>query len=140
MLFIWMLSRIPPPDAADIAARSARVPMSRSERWALAGRYAMGIGLIVAIYLAVTILRSLRADFAREIWQGLGSPAAPETFTFTELWVAFGVLLVNGLAVLIRDNRRAFSASLATCAAGALLLVAALTFHRAGRHERDLIC
>jgi hypothetical protein len=47
-------------------------------------------------------------------------------FTSTELWVAFVVLIINGAATLIIDNRKAFFAALGTCALGAVLLVFAL--------------
>jgi hypothetical protein len=35
---VWMLSRIPPPDAHDVASRSERKPMDRRERAALVRR------------------------------------------------------------------------------------------------------
>lgn len=130
---IWMLTRIPPPNVADIAARHEREPMSRADCWILTARYAWGLSLIILMYLMVTILRSLRADFAPELWSGLGAPAAPQTFTYSELCVMFGVLLVNGCAVLIRDNRQAFFASLATCAFGVTLLAVALSLQQAGQ-------
>jgi hypothetical protein len=78
------------------------------------------------MYLLVTILRGLRADFAPEIWRGLGEPAQPGTFTWSEIWVALGVLVANGCAVLIRDNRPAFFASLATCGIGFVLIIVAV--------------
>jgi hypothetical protein len=127
----WMLSRIPPPTTADVAERNARVQLDRTRRWRLLGRYGLGLALLVTMYLAVTILRSVRADFAPEIWQGLGSPAEPGTFTLTEVYVALGVLFVNGCAAFVRDNRHAFFTSLATCAFGFVLIAAALI----GRHS-----
>jgi hypothetical protein len=42
------------------------------------------------------------------------------------------VLVVNGLSVLIVDNRRAFFGSLVTCAGGLALMAIALAGHRAG--------
>jgi hypothetical protein len=130
----WMLSRIPPPSKQDIESRAVREQLNRQDRWSLLNRYGIGLSLIVTMYLAVTILRSIRADFAPEIWRGLGSPAQPGTFTNSEIYVALGVLGVNGCAVLIKDNRRAFFAALMTCAAGFLLILAALV----GRHSNAL--
>ncbi|MBA4020518.1 MAG: hypothetical protein C0483_25435 [Pirellula sp.] len=132
LLFVGMLTKIPPPGAADVAARSRRTPLDRAERRALALRYAGGLIPIVSLYLAMTILRSLRADFAPEIWRGLGEPAQPATFTYSELWVALGVVAANGLAMFIRDNRRAFFISLLICGFGAALLLGALALRRAG--------
>ena len=126
VLFVAMLARIPAPSAADVAARTVRVDMNQSQRRGLYARYAFGLSLLVGMYLLVTILRSIRADFAPEIWLGLGVSAVPETFTYSEIVVALGVLAVNGASVLVRDNRRAFFTSLVTCSAGFVLIIAAL--------------
>jgi hypothetical protein len=127
LLFVWMLTRIPTPSPQDIAARSERAPMDRHERWRFLRRYAVGLTLLVAIYVLITVLRSVRADFAPEIWQGLlGHSAEPGLFTNTEIVVAVGVLVLNGSAVLIRNNRRAFFAALALVAGGAALMALAL--------------
>lgn len=125
MIFVWMLRQIPPPTASDIAARSSRAPMNRVERRAMLRRYAPGLAGITAAYLLITILRSMRADFAPEIWSALGAKADPALFTRSEVWVALGVLAVNGLIVLIRDNRTAFFIALGTAVAG--LCIIALT-------------
>jgi len=132
VLGVWMLSRIPPPDAGDVAARAERARLSHTDRWSLFGRYAGGLSLLIVMYLAVTILRSIRADFAPEIWRGLGQTAPPEIFTQSEIWVALGVLAVNGSAIFIRDNRRAFFAALATCGLGFVLIALALAGRRMG--------
>jgi hypothetical protein len=126
ILCTWMLSRIPPPSAHDISARAARPPLNRAERWLLLHRYAPGLVPLLVMYAAVTVLRSLRADFAREIWIALGQPAQPSTFTQSEIYVALGVLAVNGCAVSIRDNRRAFFMALSTCGLGFVMIAAAL--------------
>jgi hypothetical protein len=128
---VAMLSRVPPPNHRDIEARAERVPMNREERRAFVRRHSMGLIPISVIYLMVTVVRSIRADFAPEIWRGLGSPAVPTTFSQSEIWVVLGVLIVNGTAVFIRDNRQAFFTSLATCGVGFCLLVTALLTHRA---------
>ena len=84
------------------------------------------------LYLLVTIVRSIRADFAPEIWRELQTGTVPSTFTYSEMIVAFLVLAVNGAAILIRDNRQAFLASLMTCGAGLGLLAVALPLHAGG--------
>jgi hypothetical protein len=122
----WMLSRIPPPNVNDVAARAERARLFHNDRWSLFGRHAGGLCLLIAMFLAITIARSMRADFAPEIWRGLGHSTPPAIFATSELWVAFGILAINGAAVFIRDNRRAFFAALATCAAGCLLASAAI--------------
>ncbi len=126
LLFVWMLSRIPAPDAADTAARAVRTPMSRPERRAVVARLAGGLIPLVVLYTLITILRSVRADFAPEIWHDLGQAPDSGVFARSEMWVAIGVLLVNGSTVLIRDNRRAFHFALAICLAGLLLIAGTL--------------
>ena len=126
LFFAWMLTRIAPPTDTDVALRSQRIPMTRAERMGFLWKYWPGILSLVVIYLLVTILRSIRSDFATELWQGLGQPSAPGVFWKSELCVALGVLAVNGFSVLIQDNRRAFFGSLAVSLFGILLLAATL--------------
>lgn len=132
-LFVAMLSRIPLPTHQDQMARAERSTMSRAERWQLFQRYATGLSLIVTLYLLITILRSIRADFAPELWRGLGEVAAPSLFTQSEMCVALGVVLVNGALVTIRDNRQAFFGSLLVCGIGLVLLAGSLLGLQAGR-------
>jgi hypothetical protein len=124
--FIWMLARVPAPDPQDVAARAARAQMTRHDRWNLFQRYAPGLTLLLVFYLSVTVLRSIRADFAPEIWRALGESDRPEVFTQSETLIALGVLVVNGCASFIRNNRVGFFASLATSLAGLVLVAWAL--------------
>jgi len=126
LICVWMLTRIPPPTDSDIAHRTERVPLNRAERWSFLSRYAGGLGLLVLTYLLITILRSIRADFAPEIWTGLGYQSRPEVFTNSELLVGMGVMVINGCGVFVRDNRRAFFFALSTAFAGLVLIGAAL--------------
>ena len=73
--------------------------------------------------MMVTVLRSVRADFAPEIWAGMQTTVDPDVFARSELAVAACVLLLNGSAVFIRDNRRAFFAAVALGIGGAALVL-----------------
>lgn len=42
------------------------------------------------------------------------------------MWVALGVLLINGLSVYVRNNRLAFFLSLGVCARGFIVVAVAL--------------
>jgi hypothetical protein len=123
LLCSGILQRLPPPDSADVDARSERTTMTADDRRALLGKYGIGIGLIVLVYLFVTILRSVRADFAPEIWAGLGVTPDPSLYTRSEIAVALGILVLNGSMVLIGNNRTAFFASLALTWLGLVLTV-----------------
>ncbi len=123
---VAILARTPAPNEFDVVARSKRDTMNRSERLAFVRRYGIGLMPIVLMYLLVTIVRSIRADFAPEIWKELGNATASSIFTRSETIIAFCVLFMNGAAVLIINNRRAFLSSLATCGLGFVLMMAAL--------------
>lgn len=135
LAFVWLLSNVPPPDDDDIAARSERHEMTSQERWSLFQKYGLGLSMVVAIFLLVTIIRSVRADFAVELWSGLGTEPNAEIFTQSEMLVALGITLVNGLAVLIRNNRLAFFMSLGICGLGLLVIAMSLFVQQQGEMD-----
>ena len=132
LIFVWMLSRVSPPTARDIAARSQRTPMDRTDRRRFFKRYAIGLTLLVLSYLLITVLRSVRADFAPEIWTGMGITDRPAIFTWSESIVAAVVTVLYAFVVLIRDNRLAFSYAMGLAITGPGLLVISLL----GLHAR----
>jgi hypothetical protein len=134
LFFVWMLSRIPPPTEDDVASRQARLPMNASERWRFFFTYALGLIPLLGFFLLCTVLRNLRDDFARELWQGLGyGEKGPELFTYSEAPVAFVVVVVNGASILIRNNRQALLGALGTSLIGFLLGLIALVGLESGR-------
>jgi hypothetical protein len=116
-----ILKRMPPPDARDVAARSERSTMAAADRRRFLKRYGFGLAPIVLMYLLVTILRSVRADFAPEIWAGLGVTVDPGIFTRSEAFVALGVLVLNGSMILIKNNRSAFFVAVGLACLGLVL-------------------
>jgi len=132
IFFVAMLAQIPAPSVQDVVARSERTSMNGRQRWDLFMRYSTGLTFLLLIYLLVTILRSVRADFAPEIWDGLGLQVRPEVYTWSEMAVAAGVVLLNGSVVFITNNRRAFFAGLGLSLCGVILIMAALVGLEAG--------
>lgn len=130
LVFVGMLCCLPPPDEHDIATRSQRRPMTAADRRAFFRRYALGLSGIIALYLSVTILRSIRADFAREIWSSLGYSDRPGIFVTSETVVGLGVMVLIALGVLIGNSRLAFFVAMGISLAGLLLIPAAIL----GRH------
>jgi hypothetical protein len=126
LVFVSMLAQIPSPTENDELHRSRRTPMTREDRRLLFLKYATGLTMLVGVYLLLTILRSVRADFAPEIWKGLGQAAPPALFVRSEIYVMFGVVIINGLAAIIIDNRRAFFAAMAASITGFCLVVLTL--------------
>lgn len=126
LIFIGMLAFVPLPSAADVAERSAREPMCSKDRRDFFIKYAPGLIGIITVYLFVTLLRSVRADFAPELWAGLGFHQTPATFTQSELLVSFAVIVIISFAVFISNHYKAFRFSLFICLAGFIILLAAV--------------
>ncbi|MAT14316.1 MAG: hypothetical protein CMJ46_03505 [Planctomyces sp.] len=130
--FVWMLRQIPPPHAEDIAQRSERRPMTRSDRWDFFQLYAFGLTCMIVTYILLTIVRSIRDDFATEIWIGLGELDNPDVFAHSEFWVMIGVTAVNGAAIFIRNNRTAFRTAVITMIGGFLLTCLSVVAYQRG--------
>ena len=69
--FVWMLAQVPAPSLAAVAQRSARVPMDARRRWRFFRAYAPGLAALLLMFMLITVLRSIRSDYAAEIWSGL---------------------------------------------------------------------
>ena len=127
--FVWMLAQIPVPSPADVAQRSARAPMDARQRWRFFRTYAPGITALLLMYMLITVLRSIRSDFAAEIWSGLlreKVTTPPEVFTSSEVVVALMVMVANGLCFLIKDSRTAFFVALSIGGCGTALVAASV--------------
>lgn len=107
LLFVLMLAQVPPPTAADEAARTKRAPMDATARRRFFRAYAPGLVALVALYVLLTAYRDFRDNFAREIWDALGYADTPTILTTAELPVAFGALVAVGLVMAVRENRKA---------------------------------
>jgi hypothetical protein len=106
-LATWVLEHLPAPDAADVAARSMRMPMDAATRRAFFARFLPGIALIVMAYVALTVTRDFRDNFAAEIWNDLGRGHDASVFTETEVPIAVAVLVITAFTMIVRDNLRA---------------------------------
>lgn len=106
-LATWLLEHLPAPDAADVAARSMRMPMDASTRRAFLARFLPGIAMIVIAYVALTVTRDFRDNFAAEIWSDLGHGGDASVFTETETPIAVAVLIITALTMMVRDNLKA---------------------------------
>ena len=130
LLGIWMLAQIPSPSTVDLALRTLRKPMNGYQRKRFFRKFAPAMILSVIIYLALTIFRDMRDNFAVEIWTQLGYQQAPGILVFSELTIAFFVLILIGSMILIKKNRNAlFTALLMIFISGLLLVSMTLFFH-----------
>jgi len=126
VISVSLLRHIPPPTPGDVAARTARAPMNGAQRLEFFRRHAPGlIGLLLA-YTLLTVMRTLRDDFAVEIWDELGEGGEPAIFAKSETLIMLGVVLVNGAAIRLRDHRVAFLSTLGLVGGGFTLVLVAL--------------
>jgi hypothetical protein len=107
--------------------------MNHGERRSMLSRYAFGLILLVLMYLLVTILRSVRADFTPEIWAGMQNEVSPAVYSWTEMIVAFLVLVCFGSMVKVVDNRRAFFMGLSLCCIGLIAVAVAAAGLQSGQ-------
>jgi hypothetical protein len=129
LLCLAGLSVLPPPNAADVAARVKRVPMDGVARARLLWRIGPGLVALIAIYVMLTALRDFRDNFAADIWveQGLGGDA--DIFAWTELPVGIVVLAALASLAAVRDNGRALAANFGLVGLGlAIVGLASLAF------------
>ncbi len=122
LLSVWGLSLLPPPSPQDEAARVRRAPMTAAEIRDFLRDYAMGITLLVIVYVFITALRDFRDNFAAELWTALGYADPATVFTSTELVVAAVALVAMGVIVVVRNNLRALTVIHGLLLAGLVLL------------------
>lgn len=131
ILSIWMLTKIDPPDAADLAARSERKPMTGAGRRTLFLKFAPGIVLLVLTYILLTSLRDLRDNFAVEIWAALGFSGNSGILASSELAVSLLILAVVGGLSFVKKNGAAFHLTIfAVMLGGAILGISTYFFQK----------
>ena len=122
LVSVWCLSLLPPPNAADEAARVRRAPMTTREVREFLSDYGFGITVLVVLYVFVTALRDFRDNFAAELWTALGYSNPAAVFTTSELVVALVALAALGVIVTVRNNVRAMAVIHLVVLAGLVLL------------------
>lgn len=105
---MYFLYKIPPPEPEDIDARTERIPMNMEERKQFIGRFGFGIFFSTIIYVALTVFRDMRDNFAVEFWNAVGYGQTPEIFAISEFPIAITVMLIISLMILVKNNKTAF--------------------------------
>ncbi|WP_182868609.1 DUF5690 family protein [Rhodopirellula sp. JC639] len=131
LVSVWLLQSTPPPDPMDRQHRSERNAMTGRDRRRFWLEYWPGLSLLIFVYVGLTVIRTVRDDFAVEIWRDLGVDETPSVFARSETVVAVLVTLFNAFAVWIRHNMAAVRiVTLLMCAA--FSLVGASAFLQSG--------
>ncbi|MBD3676066.1 MAG: hypothetical protein HUJ26_21360 [Planctomycetaceae bacterium] len=101
---VWFLQKTPPPNQQDVKLRNARSPMDGVSRGRFLVAYWPGLSLFIFVYVALTIIRTIRDDFGVEIWRDMGVEGEPSIFARSETAVAVCVTAFNALAILMTHN------------------------------------
>lgn len=131
-LFVFLLSRLPPPSKEDEALRTKRVPMDAAARKRFTLAFLPGLAFLTVLYVLLTAYRDFRDNFAVEIWAALGYSESPAIMTTSELPIAFAVLVVLALLMVIKDNRKALMTVHAIMLGGTILIGASTWAWQAG--------
>jgi len=107
LLFIYLMEKIPPPDATDIADRMERTPMSKAQRNAFVRSFLPGLTACILIYTFATIFRDIRDNFSAEMWKEMGFFNQPAIFSKTETPITLVILVLIGSMVMIRNSYKA---------------------------------
>lgn len=130
LLGILLLRRIPAPSDQDQLLRTSRVPMSGRDRLIFIKLFAPGIIFSILIYVALTIFRDIRDNFAVEFWNSMGFMQTPVLLAFSEIPIALTVMTIISSMILIKNNKIAFySIFYITITSGLLLILATLLFY-----------
>lgn len=111
LIFVYMMEKIPAPDAEDISYRTNRVPMLADDRKAFVKMFLPGLAACILIYTFATIFRDMRDNFSAEMWKEMGFFDKPELFARTETPITIIILLLIGSMVLIRNSFKALMLS-----------------------------
>lgn len=132
VMSVWLLDHLPEPSAADVAARTEREPMYRSDRLAFVRSFLGGLILLFVAYFFLTAYRDFRDNYGVEIFRDLGFAGKPAIFTRTETPIAFGVMVAMALLNLISNHRLGLLAAHLLMAAGVGLIGAATALFDTG--------
>ncbi len=105
--FTMQLEKIPPPTALDIALRSDRVPMTKRDKKEMIMSLFFPMVILVFFYMLLTSFRDFRDSFSRELWDSIGYVGDAAIYSWSEIIVAFFVLLLLGLVFFVKDNFKA---------------------------------
>lgn len=112
ILFVWMLSKIPPPTAIDKKLRTERVPMDNDMKKAALKFFGPALICLIVMYALLTAMRDFRDNFSVEIWTLIDPSWQKGVLSQTELMAGVIILGLIGLISLIKNNVHGFWATM----------------------------
>jgi len=128
VLAVWMLTKIPPPSAAENASRGERVSLNGKERKALFKKFLVGLVAITVINLLLTILRDVKDNYAVEILRTVKPGFKPAIFAQMETVAAVIVLLLLLLLTGFKNHFKSIAAHHAAIFCGLVLVLLSVFF------------
>jgi hypothetical protein len=104
--------------------------MNKQSRRNFIRLYFPGLSATVILYLALTMFRDVRDNFAVDIWDTLGYLQIPSIFTTTEAAIAGIILIIAGSLFAIKSNVKALQINLVLLPVCAVLMMASLLLYR----------
>lgn len=111
LVFVWMLSKIPPPTPSDVYLKTSRKPMSKKQKRLVLKKYFPGIAFVAISYTFLTGIRDFRDNFIIEIWNQINPEISYTIFAKTESIVGLVVMIAIASLVIIKSNKKAFQVS-----------------------------
>jgi hypothetical protein len=131
-LCLWVMSQLPPPDERDIAERTKREPMDGAARRRLLRELGVPLGLLVALYVVLSVYRDLRDSFMADVLKELGQGVPTGIFAQVESFAGVGVMVALAGLWFIRDHWRALATYHVIILAGTTLVGLASWLFRLG--------
>lgn len=121
LIFVYLMEKIPQPDAQDIEDRMERTPMNTAQRVAFLKAFLPGLAACILIYIFATIFRDIRDNFGAEMWKEMGYFDQPTIFSKTETPITLIVLILIGSMVMIKNSFKALMTAHAFIGIGFIL-------------------
>ncbi|MDR3193823.1 MAG: DUF5690 family protein [Tannerella sp.] len=138
LLFVWMLSRIPPQTRTDIAQRTKREAMNGTDKHKLLAGFGIGLFAIVAINALLTMCRDFRDNFMVEIAREIHLSDSMNIFSQIEFLIGIVVFICVGCLSFIRSNKTCFIIQHVMIFAGLIILLAGSIMYSAGAVSAQL--
>ena len=119
---VWLLQKTPAPDAGDRRERTERKAMNRAARWTFFRAFWPGLCLVFLVYVAITLLRTIRDDFGVELWRDMGVTEEPWGYATSEFIVGICVTALNAGAIWFTHNLTAIRVTLGLMCCSFLLV------------------
>ena len=131
LAFLYLLDKLPEPNAIDRQLRTKRQPMNGADRKKFIGEFLPGIILFVLAYALLTTFREFRENFAADLWQTLGYGTSSTIYSQTETPITIIVLIIIGSLMAIRSNKTALMINHAIVLIGMVMIgVASFLFEQ----------